>query len=452
MLGDLHDLALGPVTPAVASIFAALGCLLGAILAARARTCTGGSRLRYVAYATISVAGAGIWMPAVVATLGLQVDGSVVRLDPRWLGLSLVAAIAATAIALVLLCYGRRRADRLIAGAIVLVSAIAASAELMLRSVATGGRVTDTMPYTGMGLGVAAGAAVLLSLLLGAAPSLRRATLMSLAAGLSLTAVHVVAAAGLTVGPGADGTIPADEVGGLAPLRFGLPAVVMGGVLMAMMWYFTVGTATRRDLSLVFDPAGADQIDPWMVEQVRSRVALSSTAFAAVPGWGGDVWAEATVAVRSIPLLGGSAASAFSQGVRDYRAQPRPEPTPTALDRDDAEPPTTDWPAEPPTLDSPQWRPIPGWDVENADRSVLTPAPEGTARSASHWDELDRSHPLERNEQRAVTRPRATNSRQGDFPSRSPQPQLVPPANEPAWEPTVVDGPPPPLPRRNTGR
>ena len=46
MLGQLHDLALGPVTPAISATFAALGCLLGAILGARARTCTGSRGVR----------------------------------------------------------------------------------------------------------------------------------------------------------------------------------------------------------------------------------------------------------------------------------------------------------------------------------------------------------------------------------------------------------------------
>src|SRR5262245_37917997 len=107
MLGELNDLALGPVSPAVASVFAMLGSLLGIVLAARARSHTGGRRLRLIVYATISVASAAIWMPGLMGLLGLHVDGSVVRLDPRGLAMSLGAAVGATAAALLLLCYGR---------------------------------------------------------------------------------------------------------------------------------------------------------------------------------------------------------------------------------------------------------------------------------------------------------------------------------------------------------
>jgi hypothetical protein len=284
---------------------------------------------------------------------------------------------------------------------------------------------------------------------------------MSVLVGLLLVAAYLVASAGLSVAPGPAGAIPADEVVGLTPMAIGLPAIVLGGVLLAMIWYFTVGTATRRDLRLIFDPAGADAIEPWMIEQVQLRVALGSTAFAPVTEWGARVGSEATVAVRSIPLLGGAVASAFSRGVREYRGAPPPGPVPGPAHHEDAEPPTLDWPAEPPTidwpadaptLDSPRWRPVPGWGLPNVTRSVLTPV--GTSQGTRPGNLRDeREWPGDRNEQRAATRARSTNSRQGDFPSRSPYPELVlVNGDEPTWAPTMADEPSPPLPRRNTGR
>jgi NO-binding membrane sensor protein with MHYT domain len=409
MLSELHDLALGPVSPTVAVIFAAFGGLLGVILAARARRCTGGRRARLVAYATASVAGPGIWLPGLVGVLGLRVDSSVVRADPKVLAMGLGVAAIAAALALLLLCYGRQGPDRLIGATILLAGAVAGSAYLTLRSLATGGRFVIDQNIAAVALITAIIAGAVLALQLGVVRSLRWAVAVALPLGLVVTSVHVIATAALSVRPGPQGTTPAYDVPGLSPMEIGLPAIVLGGALTAMMWYFSVGTATRRDLNLIFGSETDGEIEPWMIDQVRSRVAVSSTALAPGPGWFGDVWAETTVAVRSIPLIGGAVASAFARGARQFRTGEAP-PAYT-------EPPTV----EQPTIDhqilepAPVWRPVPGWGG-------------ASMRSGTSWDERDRDRPgpAVRHEPRTVTNSRsrlnewpstarATNRRHGQF-------------------------------------
>jgi hypothetical protein len=49
---------------------------------------------------------------------------------------------------------------------------------------------------------------------------------------------------------------------------------VFGLVLVAMMWFFTVGTATARDLQIIFTGSGEPaQIEPEMIEEVTARIA-----------------------------------------------------------------------------------------------------------------------------------------------------------------------------------
>jgi hypothetical protein len=440
MLGELHDLALGPLGPTVAAIFAMLGSLLAIIVAARARARTGGRRIRLVAYATVSVALFGSWLPNLVSVLGLRVDDSVVRLDPARLGLSAGIPLVATLGGLLLLCYGRIGPERLFAGVLLLASGVAGGADLMLRSVVTGGQISANRPYLAAELAVAAVSGGALALLLGAAKSLRRSVLAAVPVGVALAAVSTVGTAGLSVRPGPQGVVPADEITGLVPMTLGLPAVVLGGVLLALMWYFAIGTDTGRDLRLAFEPGtDADQIEPWMIEQVRSRVALSSTALAPA-GWGQDVWAERTVAVRSIPLLGGAVASAFARGVRDTPHAELPGPVPAPAPGQEEEP-------EPPTIGSPGWRPVPGWGLPAGDRSVVSPTTGAwlPTRAGARWDERDWDQlPADRNENRSPSPERATNSRQGQLPRRGRQP-------EPAQAPLIPAGgvPATPLPRRN---
>jgi hypothetical protein len=217
------------------------------------------------------------------------------------------------------------------------------------------------------------------------------------------------------------------------------------------MWFFGIGTATRRDLRLAFGQEDDGEIEPWMIEQVSSRVALSSTALAPRSGWFGDVWAETTVAVRSIPLVGGSMATALAGSARHRRAAGVP---PVEY----FEPPTVDWPltaeaaAEPPTAEqptAPAMRPVPGWAAPTGGRSVLSPRP-GTdrmpeyagTRSGSHWDQDDWAQRgrVERNEARASSGARVTNRRSAPFGNEDRTEVLVPVAGDEHAAP---------LPRRN---
>lgn len=465
MVGELHDLALGPVSPAIAIGFASLSGLLGIILATRARRLTGLRRVRLVVYAAVSLAGPGIWLPGLVGVLGLRVDGSVIRIDPERLAVGLGGTFVVTALALLVLSYGHVGTVRLIASGILLAVAVTGSAAVTLGSLRTGGQLLADPMVAAAGLAAAAIAGLMLAFALGLTRSPGRAVAFALPLGLAVTAVHVIAAASLAVRPLPSGYVPADEVVGLNALRIVLPAIILGGSVLALMCYFGLGTFTRRDLRLTFDPtAEGEQIEPWMIEQVRARVALSSTALTPSSGWGSNVWAETTVAVRSIPLLGGTVASAFArprpaiQGAAEHLAAGTIDGVVSA--------------AEGAAESAPAWRPVPGWGVPGAARSMMSPAPEPAHAGAPageapwrsqrpdrwdrrEWDQHERSQreAAEGNESRLPRRTPTMNSRPGQYAQpaerakRKPAPEVLVAAGGDDWlAPTPGR---PPLPRRN---
>ena len=89
MLAEVNHFVFGPVSPVLALLSAALGCLLGIILATRSQKFTGRRRVRLLLYASISLGVTGIWQAKVVALLGLDVPATIVRYDPALLAASL---------------------------------------------------------------------------------------------------------------------------------------------------------------------------------------------------------------------------------------------------------------------------------------------------------------------------------------------------------------------------
>jgi hypothetical protein len=314
---QLHDLATGPLSPTVAMIFAALGSLMGILLVTRARQRTGIRRLRLVAYATLAVALAVVWLPALVAVLALRVDGSVLRVAAEPLGISLGVATGATALALLPICWGRPGLVRQVLAGLAFVAGIGGTGWYVGRALTTGEPIVAQLTSTGIAVAIAGVAGFGLAGALAATRTLRMAIANAALLGVALAGVYHVAAAALRLQPAPGGPIPADEVVGLVPLQIGLPGVIATATLLAMVGFFTLGTATGRDLRLIFEPAAsAEQIDPRIIEQVRTRVALSSTAYTPVPGVA-EVWAqhEPTVAVHALRL---------TQGIADAFVRPLP--------------------------------------------------------------------------------------------------------------------------------
>ncbi|MBX6751064.1 MAG: hypothetical protein IRY85_15545, partial [Micromonosporaceae bacterium] len=317
-MGDLHMLTTGPVSPLVATIFAGLGCLLSILLLTRARQRTGWRRVRLVTYAIPALALPAIFLPALVTVLAMRVDGSVLVLAPAPLGYSLAAAAGGTTLALVLVCFGRPGFVRQVLAGVLLLGAISGTAAFLAASLTTGLPVGVRIGPTGVALALACVAGFGLATALAATRTLLRAVGTATLLGVSLATIYHVAGAGLTLQQTPGGPIPASDVVGLSPLRIGLPAVAVIAVVLTFIWYFTLGTATLRDLRRTFEPnADAEEIEPWMVDQVRRRVAHTSTAPKPIAAWP-DEWfrEEPSVTIHAVAIVGRDIANAIA-----YRAR-----------------------------------------------------------------------------------------------------------------------------------
>jgi hypothetical protein len=463
----MHDLTLGPVSPIVALLFAALGVLLGILLATRARQCTGIRRARLVAYAAVAVALPAVWLPALVAIMALRVDGSVLLITPIPLATSLATAFVGTSAGLLLLCYGRSsRTDRILAAGILLVGTIAGTGYLLLHGLRTGGDVIFRAPFAAAALGLAAVTGLALTGALAVTPTLRAAVLVSGGLGALMSACQHLGTASMAVRLGPQGPVPAYDITGTSPLVFGLPAVVLCGALIAMMWYFTVGAATSRDLRRTFQHgAQTEQIEPSIVAEVRARVSLSSTALVAAGI--GEVWAQGTLPMRAIPLYGGGITGAFARPLPARMAQeqiPQPQDDEPSWELAGVGEPI----GQPEPGAEQPWRAVPDWGlptaayVEQPELDTAGWLAQGReAGAAGHWEQSSDADAAARNEQRGARRARPTNSRYGPMPRRgtaanstATQPERVPVAH---WGggsgelPTITraDGGGP-LPRRNS--
>lgn len=272
-MAEVYHFEFGPVSPVLAALSAVSGCLLGIILTTKAQKVSGSRRLRLLAYASVAVGVAGVWQSNVFALLGLGVPGSVLRLNPVTIAASLGLAIVSVGAGLFLVAYNGFGFLRLAGASGLIGLGVAGTHFLILDSVRLGGVVTYNQPLLITSVIMAMVAACALLWFLVSLRGLPAAVAAAVISGLAICAVQYVGQYSMNVhlGP-VPGRSPA-PITGMPLLTLILPTMVFGGVLVAMLWYFTVGTATTRDLHAVFSAsAHSGQIEPWIIEAVIRRV------------------------------------------------------------------------------------------------------------------------------------------------------------------------------------
>jgi NO-binding membrane sensor protein with MHYT domain len=272
-VAEVRHFEFGLVSPALAVLSATFGCLLGIILTTKARKVSGWRRLRLLSYATVAVGVAGVWQSNVLALMGLAVPGTALRLDPMAIGRSLALAVVSVGAGLLLVSYGGVGFLRLVLAGGMIGFGVAGTHFLIVGSVRVGGYVTyeGSLLVGSVVLAMVAACALLWFLV-----SLRRLSSAIAAAavsGLAICGVHYLGQYAIVVHTGElPGLLPT-PITGVAPMTVMMPTMVLGSVLLAMLWFFTVGTATTRDLKAVFTPnEHSGQIEPWIIDSVLRRV------------------------------------------------------------------------------------------------------------------------------------------------------------------------------------
>jgi NO-binding membrane sensor protein with MHYT domain len=269
-VADVEHLTYGVINPLFATGMAALGDLLGLILATTALARTGRARRRLLVYAALAFGGSGVWVPTMVALLGFSVPPSVLRYAPEPLAVSFGVAILGVGAGLAVACTGRIRFVRLLTGALLIGAAIVGTNVALIGSVRVGGTISlDGNLFAASMATATVTAGITVSLLV----TVRRLWVALVAAvllGMAITATHYLMMAAVQVRLGVEHT----RIEGITPILLFAAVILFSTTVLAMLWFFSVGTATRRDLQAIFaHPHRAIDIEPWMIEEVTARIA-----------------------------------------------------------------------------------------------------------------------------------------------------------------------------------
>jgi NO-binding membrane sensor protein with MHYT domain len=267
----------GPLNPLLALALSVSGCLLGIMLASKARRRTGMERTRLMICATIAFGGIGIWLSQVIALLGLSMPPVMVRYYPPMLGLSLLVALVDVGTGLFLVTRGQPRAATLIPAGLVIGLGAAATSYTILVALRASADVTyDPVKFSStVALCVLLAPFALWSI--AALRGLLSTVVASGMLGLAICGIHYGGQWAMVVHFRQSRV----DVPGLSGATLLAPMVLGGATATAMLAYFTIGASTLRELRAIYSPHGTvETIDPWLIEEVTTRVITGTTVTA----------------------------------------------------------------------------------------------------------------------------------------------------------------------------
>ncbi|KAB8192905.1 hypothetical protein FH608_025470 [Nonomuraea phyllanthi] len=115
----MNHFAYGLLTPLLAYAMSCIGSMLGLRLTAQAHASRGGSRIRWLLGAAISIGGTGVWVMHFIAMMGFQVDGTQIKYDVWLTAASALVAIVVVGTGLFLVSYGGGRILALLGGGLL---------------------------------------------------------------------------------------------------------------------------------------------------------------------------------------------------------------------------------------------------------------------------------------------------------------------------------------------
>ena len=344
-MAEVHHFAFDWVTPVLAYVMSAVGCLLGLLLMAKARIRRGRARNRLLVYAAIAIGGTGIWLMHFVGMLGFDVPASNVRYDLWLTAASLAIAVLLVGAGLFLAGHGRLGFWRLVGAGTLVGFGISAMHYTGMAGVRVSG-VIDFAQRPFVISVVLAMAIASAALWFSVALKGPRATVVAaLVMGLAICSMHYTGMAAVRVHLSPDHA----GVSGVDPIFLISPIVLLGATTIAMVAFFTFGNSTVEEVRAIYtnpgeEPTGA--IESRMLAEVMARVTSETPA---VP-----------LALTAGPAMSGAARFGRANAIR--RRPPGPRPTPGVM---------------------PTWRSMPVWgSVDNEPTVAVTRAAPGASRPA----------------------------------------------------------------------
>ncbi|MEV8631779.1 MHYT domain-containing protein [Streptosporangium sp. NPDC051023] len=97
------------LTPVLAYLVSAIGCMLGLSLTAKARVTTGQARVRWLVGGALSIGGTGIWVMHFVAMTGFTIGGNPIRYDVLLTTASMLLAVVVVGAGLLMVSFRGER-------------------------------------------------------------------------------------------------------------------------------------------------------------------------------------------------------------------------------------------------------------------------------------------------------------------------------------------------------
>jgi NO-binding membrane sensor protein with MHYT domain len=288
-MNDLNLFAYGWINPILAFATSTLGCLLAIMLAIKARGRAGRGRGRLLVYATLALGGIGVFQAHLLAILGFGLRGGSVHYHLLTMLVSLGVAMVPVGAGLFLISLDRPGTEPLMTASILIGIGVAAGHCVAINGMrGTGYLYYEPVRFIGsVAVAMLAGMATMWFIV--SARGLRSAVLGASIAGAGICGMHYAAMSTLRAEPSplvaVDGS---EQTAGLPPMALIGPAVLLGAAVTIMLWYFTVGTSTVREVKAIFeDSEHPVEIDPWLIEEVTRRVTLGTPDSPLVPNGAG---------------------------------------------------------------------------------------------------------------------------------------------------------------------
>jgi NO-binding membrane sensor protein with MHYT domain len=268
-VAEVHHFASGWISPILAYVLSFLGCLLGLVLATRARDVTGTSRVRWLALAAVAIGGTGIWLMHFMAMVGFDVPSTVVRYDVPMTLVSVVIAVVIVAIGLFIVGMGNPRVWKLLIGGPVTGLGVAAMHYTGMAAMRMGGVMSfdQTRVILSVVIAVVAATVALWFALVirGATATVGAALLMAAA----VCVMHYTAMSAIRVQLAPETT----TIEGVGPFVLLMPISILACVVITALAYATVGLSVQRENEEA-DGVAADEMAARFADRPQSAAML----------------------------------------------------------------------------------------------------------------------------------------------------------------------------------
>ncbi|MBU2669544.1 histidine kinase [Actinoplanes bogorensis] len=146
-MAEVHHFTYGAFNPIAAFLLAFVGSFFGLLSTSRARDArTRGRRNRWLVIAAFAIGGGAIWLMHFTAMLGFEVPASPVRFDVPVTVTSLVFAVGAVGVGLLMVGHGRRSLPKVVVAGVLTGGGVLAMHYTGMRAMHMGGEIHYNVP------------------------------------------------------------------------------------------------------------------------------------------------------------------------------------------------------------------------------------------------------------------------------------------------------------------